>query len=92
MECSTVHQVVKKLIGETKPAGASHIDNHRYENMETLIALTAELLEDIAFVAVAHDSPLASERRAGKRAEKALADIADYCQVELREREADTDG
>lgn len=45
-----IYDVVKKLIGEIEPAGASHIDKKRLENLKDMIQLVKELLTDIECV------------------------------------------
>lgn len=43
--------IVKKLIGNIHPHGASHIDGDRLENLKEMCALVGDLVYEINFVA-----------------------------------------
>lgn len=45
-----IYDVVKKLIGDIEPVGASHIDGERFENLKNMTRLMRELLTDIECV------------------------------------------
>lgn len=45
------HRVVSKLVGTIIPAGASHIDEVRFENLKEMCSLVEMLLSDIDDVA-----------------------------------------
>jgi predicted glycosyl hydrolase (DUF1957 family) len=46
-----LHDVVKKIIGETNPVGETNADNKSFENLKVLTELVDELLTDIDWVA-----------------------------------------
>lgn len=47
--------VVKKLIGNIQPYGASHIDEQRFENLKAMCELVGNLMEEIKDAAKAKD-------------------------------------
>lgn len=47
----TTADVVNKLIGNIRPAGASHLDDERFENLKAMCALVEELTGQISSVA-----------------------------------------
>ena len=52
MEAKTIHEVVNKLTGNINPAGATHIDRDRKENLETFIEVFRMMhkqIDDIAY-------------------------------------------
>jgi hypothetical protein len=71
----TVHQVVEKLIGPIKPAGVTHIDDKRFENLEAMIDLTEALLDDLHRVSFHSERHEASVAKAGKKAKTFLKNI-----------------
>ena len=46
-----ITDVVKKLVGNIQPYGASHIDEERFENLKTMCKLVNELVAEIDSVA-----------------------------------------
>ncbi len=42
-----IYDVVKKLVGEIEPVGASHIDKDRLENLKVMIKLVDDLHTDL---------------------------------------------
>ncbi len=46
-----LHDVVKKIIGETKPVGETNADIISFENLKVLTDLVEELLTDIDYIA-----------------------------------------
>lgn len=73
----TVHEVVKKLIGPINPAGATHIDDKRFENLEAMIDLTEALLDDLHRVSRHSERQEASMAKAGKKAKAFLENIVE---------------
>lgn len=57
--------VVRKLIGPVDPVGETHTDDARYTNLKNLAELVSALVDDMDRVAMHHDRPEASIRRAG---------------------------
>ena len=72
-----IYDVVKKLVGSIDPAGQSHIDEVRYENLEKHIALVDELVSDLIYVAKTHNNGEASLIKASNKADKYLKMIKD---------------
>ena len=46
-----VHEIVKKLIGEIEPVGASHIDTGRFENLKVMVKLMDDIHTELDRVA-----------------------------------------
>jgi len=44
-------EIIKKLIGEIHPEGATHIDGKRFENLKEMCSLISELIYEISKVA-----------------------------------------
>jgi len=44
-------EIVKKLVGNIQPAGASHTDKDRFENLKAMCELTNDLVAEIDRVA-----------------------------------------
>lgn len=57
--------VVRKLIGPVDPVGETHTDNARFANLKNLAELVDALVDDLDRVAMNHDRPEASMKRAG---------------------------
>jgi len=51
MNSETITEVVKKLVGEIQPYGASDIDNKRFENLKTICEVVNNLVIEIDRVA-----------------------------------------
>lgn len=47
MNAETITEVVKKLVGEIQPYGASHIDEKRFENLKTICEIVNNLVVEI---------------------------------------------
>lgn len=63
----TIHEVVKKLIGEIAPVGETNTDNARFENLKAMTELVDLLLSDIDNVANENkDRQEFSMKRAGE--------------------------
>jgi hypothetical protein len=62
----TLHEIVKKLVGEIDPVGETNTDNARFENLKTLTNLVDHLLGDIDRVAGKRIRHEYSMKRAGK--------------------------
>ena len=43
MNADDIHAVVKKLVGDINPVGATHVDNKRFENLQVMTELTDKL-------------------------------------------------
>ena len=83
MKYETIVEVIDSLIGETEPIADSAIDKERYDNLETLISVTSELLARIGEVS---KSDLIAYRSAEKcivRAQKALKGFTEDIKDEL---------
>lgn len=69
-------EIIKKLIGNISPAGASHIDDERFENLKAMCELIESLVEDVHFVAERNKSSHEfSVKRSGEYAEKFLSTL-----------------
>lgn len=51
MNAETLTEVVKKLIGDIQPYGATHIDDKRFENLKTMCEVVNNLVIEIDSVA-----------------------------------------
>jgi hypothetical protein len=60
--------VVKKLIGNVQPYGATHIDNERFENLKAMCKLVNELVTEIDTVSYKNKD----------RHEHSMKQMADY--------------
>ena len=70
-------EIITKLVGPIMPAGATHVDEGRFENLKKLCELTQNLVVLIDEVAVDHkDAAEYSRSRAGKFA-------ADFLRIDL---------
>jgi len=47
MEIDIIYEVVKKLVGDIKPVGETHVDDERFENMKVITELIDRLLSDV---------------------------------------------
>jgi len=52
MESEAVIEVIEKLVGDINPAGATHIDEKRFENLQVMCLVVDELLDRIEKVAI----------------------------------------
>lgn len=63
-----VYEVTKKLIGEIKPTGMSHVDNKRVENLDVHIKVVSRLVKDILECVWYTNRPEDSVKRIAKKA------------------------
>lgn len=77
MKYETIVEVIDKLIGETEPIADSAIDAERFDNLETLISVTAELLARIGEVSRSDLMAYGSAEKCIVRAQKALKSFAE---------------
>jgi len=68
-------EIVRKLVGNINPAGASHIDDERFDNLRTMIDLVEELLGDIQYVTRSAESWEGSVKRSGLYAKKFIDNL-----------------
>ncbi len=66
------HEIVKKLIGPIEPAGESHTDSKRFENLTNLVTLMSLLMDDLYEVSKHKDRHEYSMKNAGLFAQGAL--------------------
>ena len=67
--------VVKKLIGNIQPYGASHIDEQRFENLKAMCELVGDLIEEIKDTAREKDRYEHSMKEMGLYAYKFLTQL-----------------
>ena len=80
MDDKTIYDVVKRLVGSIEPYGASHIDNDRYNNLETHIAVVYLLLRDIQDTAMFKDRHEHSMNVMGKKADNFMKTLPyEFC-------------
>lgn len=70
-------QIVRKLVGPIEPEGDSSIDEKRFENLQSLIAVTDSLLRDIRDAAVNRESNEYSVKKIGVFANNYLRGIVE---------------
>ena len=70
-----IYDVVKKLTGPISPAGETHLDVDRYENLQEVTELVERLLADIKDVALNKTRQEASMKKAGEYAAEFLDNI-----------------
>ena len=75
MEAHTIIEVVNTLIGEVRPIGLTHIDDERFKNLETMVAVVENLLNKIESVAENIERDEFSMRRVGVYAATFLNDL-----------------
>lgn len=68
----TYAAIVKKIVGDIQPAGASRIDEKRFENLKEMCKLVNELVSEIDKVACEKDRQEHSIKEMGKYAHKFL--------------------
>ena len=73
----TNYDLVQKVIGPISPAGESHIDSVRYDNLRATTELVELLLIDISHVARHKDRQEASMRKAGIHAQEFMDEMKD---------------
>ena len=67
--------VVKKLIGNIQPYGATHIDEERFENLKQMCELVESLVSEIERVADNKDRQEYSMKEMGQYAYKFLNEL-----------------
>ena len=79
MEADVIYEVVKKLIGNVYPAGESHTDEKRFENLELLCEVTQKLVSNIDQISHDYkDVHQASVKKAGEYAQNFLNEPTVY--------------
>lgn len=86
MNYNTIIEVLDKLIGETEPVADSAIDAERFDNLETLISVTSELLARIGEVSKSDLTMYGSAEKCIVRAQKALKGFAEDIKDELGDK------
>lgn len=71
-------EIVNKLIGPVSPAGESHLDSERFENLKAMIELTEGLLNQIHRVSMCKMNHQHSMKKAGEEAQKFIDQLKDY--------------
>lgn len=72
-EIMTVYDIVRKLIGDINPVGASHLDPKMLENLKSLTELVTLLLSDIDEVAFYNKNMVDFRKQAGQFASQYLS-------------------
>lgn len=71
-------EIVEKLVGNITPAGKSHIDTKRLENLKVMCNLVDELLYEINYVAISNEDRYESSmKEMGEYASKFIKQIKD---------------
>ena len=73
----TIYDMVTRLIGPIHPAGATHLDDVRYKNLEAVTELVDKLLFDIANVGKNASREEMSIKKAGEFATKFMQEVVD---------------
>ncbi|WP_299078038.1 hypothetical protein [uncultured Paraglaciecola sp.] len=63
-----VKSLVEKIVGPIEPAGATHVDGERFENLKVMCELVDSLVTEIDGVGMHKDSHMASVKKAGEYA------------------------
>lgn len=69
------YSIIKKLIGDIKPIGQTHIDADKYTNLVNMCEMVELLIEDIIDVSKLKDRTEHSIKVAGERADIFLKSI-----------------
>lgn len=72
------YNIIKKLVGEIRPAGDASLDDDRFENLQNMAALVDSLLYDIYQVSRESGSKYGSVAKAGKYAKEILSEFKEY--------------
>ena len=70
-----IKEIVQKLVGSISPAGESHLDTKRLENLKVMCSLVEDLVYEINFVARDEDRHEASMKAMGTYARKFLDNL-----------------
>ena len=70
-----IKQIVDKLVGSITPAGESHKDRERFDNLKVMCDLVERLIYDIHFVARDKDRYESSIKGMGVYAQKFLNNL-----------------
>lgn len=72
-----IKEIVQKLVGSITPAGESHLDTQRFENLKTMCDLVEDLVYEINFVARDKDRYESSMAVMGKYADKFIKNLVE---------------
>jgi hypothetical protein len=67
-----IKEIVQKLVGSISPAGESHLDTNRFENLKVMCNLVEDLVYEIQFTARDKDRYESSMKIMGEHADKFL--------------------
>ena len=70
-----IKEIVQKLVGSITPAGESHLDTQRLENLKVMCSLVEDLVYKINFVTRDKDRYEASMKEMGVYAQKFLDNL-----------------
>lgn len=70
-----IKEIVQKLVGSISPAGESHLDTQRLENLKVMCSLIEDLVYEVNFVTRDKDRYEASMKEAGVYAQKFLDNL-----------------
>jgi len=70
-----IKEIVQKLVGSITPAGESHLDTKRSENLKIMCGLIEDLVYEVNFVARDKDRYEASMKEMGVYAQKFLNNL-----------------
>jgi len=70
--------VIKKLVGDVQPYGATHIDDERFDNLKEMCSVVGDLIAEIKKVSECKNRHEYSMKIMGEYADIALNDIKDY--------------
>ena len=70
-----IKEIVQKLVGSITPAGESHLDTQRLENLKVMCSLVDDLVYKINFVTRDKDRYEASMKEIGVYAQKFLDNL-----------------
>lgn len=70
-----IKEIVQKLVGSISPAGQSHLDTQRLENLKIMCGLVEDLVYEINFVAREENAYQSSIKEMGVYARKFLDNL-----------------
>lgn len=71
----TTIEIVKKIVGNIHPAGETHIDHDRFDNLKAMCELAEGLLSEIQTVSYERNKPEHSVKEMGQYAHNFLKNI-----------------
>jgi len=81
LNAGQIISIIDATVGAIHPAGATHIDKARLENLDVYCDIFEAMAIELGYVARHHDSQLHSIKEAGKRARKSLGNVHhDLCE------------